>query len=132
MRRKARQELRRRRGELSRPQEFELIAQCFVMPPAHFADDADRRAAWEEFRADLLAQTRAGKRPSGWWVYEHATETPRYDAPETVTLHRIGEATQADLDDLAAEARYFETTPQLCRWSAQTWADVRATLAAWA
>jgi hypothetical protein len=131
MKRKVRQELRRKRGELSRSQAFELQAQAFAMPPLHFADDDDRRAAWEEFRAELLAQTRPGARPSAWWVYEHRDAMPRSADPQALALYRMGEATQADIDDLAAELAYFETTPELCRWSAATWADVRATLAAW-
>ncbi len=101
------------------------------MPPLHFADDHDRRAAWEEFRDVLLAQHRPGSRPAAWWVYEHRAEMPRRDdEPQTPALYRLGEATQADIDDLAQETRYFTTCPELCRWNAATWRAVREVLAA--
>jgi hypothetical protein len=122
---------RRKTGELSRQQRFELIATCFA-PTRHFADDDDRRAAWNEFRSELLSQQRPGRRPSAWWAYEHPDEMPTsaYEE-ETPMLYVLGEARQEDIDALAQAAHYFTSTPELCYWSAETWQRVRGTLAAW-
>lgn len=36
-----------------------------------FAGDAERRAAWERHRLELLALEAPGRRPWAWWFYEH-------------------------------------------------------------
>lgn len=116
MKRRRRDEaLRRRKGEISRQQAFELLT-CCAAETRHFWDEADRRAAWEEHRDALLAACRAGHRPSAWWEYDRQPdERPRPGEHEVEALIRIGAATAADVDDLREALRYGLEVPELAR-----------------
>lgn len=39
-----------------------------------FADDMERRTAWERHRAELMALEPPGRRPWAWWQYEDAAK----------------------------------------------------------
>jgi len=116
MKRRRRDEaLRRRKGEISRAQAFELLT-CCAAETRHFWDEADRRAAWDEHRAVLLATSRPGRRPSAWWEYDRpAEDRPRPGEHEVEALLRIGEATPADVDTLREALRYGLEVPELAR-----------------
>ncbi len=54
---------------------------------------------WERHREQILAQTRAGRRPEEWWEYEAPFDYPGYD-DETVALYRAGLLTEEELAEL--------------------------------
>lgn len=129
MKRRRRDEtLRRRKGELSMAQAFELRVGC-AAETRHFYDDDDRRAAWDEHRQRILSGVRPGHRPSAWWEFDRsAGERPRAHEHEVEALLRLGVATDADLNALAAEVHYFTDNPALCRYSAEDMRRLRNAL----
>ena len=60
---------RGRRGHLTIDQRFSLTTGTEVYPDA-FASDADRRAAWMQWREYFLSTCRYGQRPAAYWDYE--------------------------------------------------------------
>jgi hypothetical protein len=63
-----------------------------------FADDQERRRAWESERARLLMRE-PGKRPAAWWDYE-SLEPRNPEEPETWQLLRLGVLSDEELEDL--------------------------------
>lgn len=123
--------LRRRKGEISQAQAFELQVGC-AAETRHFWDGDDRRAAWGEHRAALLDASRPGRRPSAWWEFDRdADERPRPGETEQEALLRCGEATAADVAVLRASLRYGLDNPEMARRLNIDTGRVRQALAAW-
>ncbi len=139
--------VRKLRDQLTMGQAQELLWSCFA-EPRHFETEADRRRGWEQHRAELMARTRPGRRPSAYWKYDLETypavvrearilagakhgdgyKVPVYEH-ETETLIRLGLASPADLAELAGEVAFSERDPDLSRHTAEDLARMRAALA---
>jgi hypothetical protein len=68
---------RRQRGHhLSLDQRCSLDVGSDGVYARAFASDADRRAAWAQWREYMLAMCRCGQRPSAWWEFESPVPRP--------------------------------------------------------
>lgn len=137
--------VRKLANQLTMGQAQELQWACFA-EPRNFESENDRRRGWEQHRAELMARTRPGSRPSAYWRYdlgEHpaivregrimAGSRDGYPVKvlehETETLIRLGLANAADLAELAREVTFCERDPDLARYTAEDLARMRAALA---
>ncbi len=80
---------RRRRARLTIDQRFSLTVGADVYPNA-FANDAERRQAWAQWRDRLLATCRYGGRPAAWWDYEAPVGRPADHRIDAATLYAAG------------------------------------------
>src|SRR3954447_18569012 len=64
-----------------------------------FANEEERRAAWEYHREALLARERPGSRPRAWWEYDAPIRWPGYDR-ETVALYEAGLMSEEEIAEL--------------------------------
>jgi hypothetical protein len=88
---------RRRRDVLTMAERHELAWGCFA-PPRCFVDEGDRADNWAFHRAALLAECRAGHRPSAFWKYDVQPEDrPHGGESEVECLIRIKQASPADV-----------------------------------
>lgn len=143
--------VRKLRDVLTMGQAGELSWSCFTEEPRNFESEADRRRAWEQHRGELLARTRPGTRPSGWWKYDAQTHPAvvregyimagvkhgpgfaiKVYETECETLIRLGLANAADVAALEAELHYAEENPDMSYLRDVDCARVRRALAAWA
>lgn len=67
-----------RRDQLDRPQRTELRTGRSQRGPdgPAFADEDDRRAAWDEHREELLAASKPGERPWAYFAYDLQLDDP--------------------------------------------------------
>jgi hypothetical protein len=68
---------RRLRGHhLTIDQRFSLDVGADGVYARAFASDADRHAAWAQWREYMLSMCRHGQRPSAWWEFESKVPRP--------------------------------------------------------
>ena len=66
-----------------------------------FSDDGARQRAWQQYRDELMAKSRAGRRPWAWWRFEQETEPPRR---ERALLEAHGLLRPDELGELTEQA----------------------------
>jgi hypothetical protein len=89
-----------------------------------FATDAERRAAWEAHRTELMAATKPGVRPLAWWDYDRGAVVPWFR--QALALDAMGELTAAELALLeptwrASEQRAYEAWVKHARGVARSY-----------
>jgi hypothetical protein len=65
-----------------------------------FASDDERRAAWQRHRDELLAESRAGRRPAAWWDYDAEIARPNGDDCQEPALYKAGLLSESELAEL--------------------------------
>ena len=80
---------RRHRGHLTIDQRFSLVVGAGGTYRNAFASDAERRAAWAQWRERLLSTCRYGQRPAAWWDYESPVARPANHRLEAARLYAM-------------------------------------------
>lgn len=95
--------------KLTRSQRFNLIAKVYLTGEGRpFESEAERRAAWEAHRDELMAASRPGLRPGSFWNYDRPDLEARRIPHETDVqlLYRLGLLSPDEIAQLTEWGRY--------------------------
>ena len=79
---------------------------------------ADMLNCWQEHRAEILADTPAGKRPHGWWLFDSPARRDE-EVEEVRQLYELGIMPPEEIEEIRRQAVEADRTLHVQAWCGQ-------------